>query len=82
MSQSSLEGMVSKLFKTSFHSKTKIANKVFDWISKDGLASIQTDGRSFWFDLNYPACPFPNDVRLWIIRLVKKEYPNLTYLFD
>lgn len=55
--------------------------KVFNWLDKDNLNAIQTDGRIFYFEKTLSTTIMPNYIYNWLKKWVKRNY-KLTYLYD
>ena len=59
----------------------KIEEKVYNWLNRDSLNTIQSDGNIFYFEKTCSYIVMPNYIYNWLIKWVKKNY-KLTYLYD
>lgn len=62
---------------------TKIAQKVFDVLNREGIAGIIADTRNnvFWFEFYSRGNNSPAYVYKWLKKYIKREY-GYNYLYD
>ena len=62
--------------------KTKIEQKVYNWLNKDNLNTIVlTKDNIFWFEATNTSNYIPNYIYYWLKKWVKEHF-KANYLYD
>lgn len=72
-----------EIFEKLENATTKIAQKVFDVLNREGIAGIIADTRNnvFWFEYYSSGNNCPEYVYQWLKKYIKREY-GYNYLYD
>lgn len=57
-----------------------LTNKVYNWLNKDNLGSINIDGKIFWLELTCSYSTLPKYAFNYIKKFMKKK--GYTYLYE
>lgn len=79
----SIKNLEYEIFAKLENATTKIATKVYDVLSREGIAGIIADTQSnvFWFECYSAGNNCPKCVYDWLKKYIKREY-GYDYLYD
>jgi len=60
--------------------KSKMAEKIYNWLNKDNLSSIIVNDNVFYFEKTSSLSSFPNYIYKWLVKWGEKR--GLTYLYN
>lgn len=70
-----------EIFEKLENATTKIAQKVFDVLNREGIAGIIVKDNVFWFEHYLSGNNCPAYVYEWLKKYIKREY-GYVYLYD
>jgi len=74
------ENIIYHLWKDVENDTSKTSKKVYNWLNKDNLSSIELDDKVFWFELTSSTSTFPDYIYKYLKNWGKSK--GYTYLYD